>query len=37
MATAAAWLPFVRAAAIGWVPIARQPMPKTPLAIQVVY
>ncbi|CAD5219210.1 unnamed protein product [Bursaphelenchus okinawaensis] len=34
MASVAAWLPFARAAAIGWVPIARQPMPKPPLAIQ---
>ncbi|KAI6176100.1 hypothetical protein M3Y97_00762100 [Aphelenchoides bicaudatus] len=34
MASVAAWLPFARAAAIGWVPIARNPMPPTPLAIQ---
>uniref|UniRef100_A0A915DZ24 BTB domain-containing protein n=1 Tax=Ditylenchus dipsaci TaxID=166011 RepID=A0A915DZ24_9BILA len=34
MASVAAWLPFARAAAIGWVPIARQPMPKPPAAIQ---
>ncbi|KAK6040159.1 hypothetical protein COOONC_22336 [Cooperia oncophora] len=35
MASVAAWLPFARAAAIGWVPIARQPMPKAPVALQV--
>lgn len=34
MASVAAWLPFARAAAIGWVPIARNPMPKPPIAIQ---
>ncbi|MFH4980173.1 hypothetical protein AB6A40_006882 [Gnathostoma spinigerum] len=34
MASVAAWLPFARAAAIGWVPISRQPMPKSPIAIQ---
>ncbi|KAI1717418.1 ion transport protein domain-containing protein [Ditylenchus destructor] len=34
MASVAAWLPFARAAAIGWVPISRQPMPKPPAAIQ---
>lgn len=34
MASVAAWLPFARAAAIGWVPISRQPMPKAPIAIQ---
>ena len=27
MAAVSSWLPFVRAAAIGWVPIARQPIP----------
>ncbi len=27
MASVAAWLPFARAAAIGWVPIAQNPMP----------
>uniref|UniRef100_A0A0N5CIF8 BTB domain-containing protein n=1 Tax=Strongyloides papillosus TaxID=174720 RepID=A0A0N5CIF8_STREA len=30
MASVAAWLPFARAAAIGWVPISRQPMPELP-------
>uniref|UniRef100_A0A0M3IHS1 BTB domain-containing protein n=2 Tax=Ascaris TaxID=6251 RepID=A0A0M3IHS1_ASCLU len=34
MASVAAWLPFARAAAIGWVPISRQPMPTAPIAIQ---
>ncbi|KAI6207042.1 hypothetical protein M3Y94_00984600 [Aphelenchoides besseyi] len=34
MASVAAWLPFARAAAIGWVPIARAPMPRPPLALQ---
>ncbi|KJH49242.1 hypothetical protein DICVIV_04622 [Dictyocaulus viviparus] len=34
MASIAAWLPFARAAAIGWVPIARQPMPQAPVALQ---
>lgn len=34
MASVAAWLPFARAAAIGWVPISRQPMPKAPIALQ---
>uniref|UniRef100_A0A0K0D1G1 Shal-type domain-containing protein n=1 Tax=Angiostrongylus cantonensis TaxID=6313 RepID=A0A0K0D1G1_ANGCA len=34
MASVAAWLPFARAAAIGWVPVARQPMPQAPLALQ---
>uniref|UniRef100_A0A7E4V1C5 BTB domain-containing protein n=1 Tax=Panagrellus redivivus TaxID=6233 RepID=A0A7E4V1C5_PANRE len=34
MASVAAWLPFARAAAIGWVPISRNPMPKPPVAIQ---
>ncbi|CAJ0931036.1 unnamed protein product, partial [Mesorhabditis belari] len=34
MASVAAWLPFARAAAIGWVPISRQPMPRAPIAIQ---
>lgn len=33
MASVAAWLPFARAAAIGWVPISREPMPKPPLAL----
>lgn len=35
MASVAAWLPFARAAAIGWVPISQQPMPKPPAVIQV--
>ncbi|PIO66718.1 K+ channel tetramerization domain protein, partial [Teladorsagia circumcincta] len=35
MASVAAWLPFARAAAIGWVPIARQPMPQAPVALQL--
>ena len=30
MASVAAWLPFARAAAIGWVPIAQNPMPPPP-------
>ncbi|VDM59898.1 unnamed protein product [Angiostrongylus costaricensis] len=34
MASVAAWLPFARAAAIGWIPVARQPMPQAPLALQ---
>ncbi|VDO92838.1 unnamed protein product [Soboliphyme baturini] len=28
MSSMSAWLPFARAAAIGWVPISRQPLPK---------
>jgi potassium voltage-gated channel Shal-related subfamily D protein len=32
MASVAAWLPFARAAAIGWVPIASNPLPPPPLA-----
>lgn len=31
MASVAAWLPFARAAAIGWVPIASNPLPASPL------
>ena len=31
MASVAAWLPFARAAAIGWVPIAQNPMPPPPV------
>ena len=31
MASAAAWLPFVRASAIGWVPIAQGQLPPTPI------
>ncbi|CAF4472301.1 unnamed protein product, partial [Rotaria magnacalcarata] len=27
MASVAAWLPFARAAAIGWVPLAKHPLP----------
>ena len=30
MASVAAWLPFARAAAIGWVPIANNPLPPPP-------
>lgn len=30
MASVAAWLPFARAAAIGWVPIASNPLPTPP-------
>ena len=32
MASVAAWLPFARAAAIGWVPVSSNPMPAPPLA-----
>ncbi|KFD48120.1 hypothetical protein M514_11001 [Trichuris suis] len=28
-----AWLPFARAAAIGWVPLSRRPMPISPLSM----
>ena len=31
MASVAAWLPFARAAAIGWVPVAQNPMPPPPV------
>jgi potassium voltage-gated channel Shal-related subfamily D protein len=31
MASVAAWLPFARAAAIGWVPISKGPMPSPPI------
>lgn len=31
MASVTAWLPFARAAAIGWVPLAMSPMPAHPL------
>lgn len=31
MASVAAWLPFARAAAIGWVPIATNPLPPPPV------
>lgn len=37
MASIAAWLPFARAAAIGWVPISRQPMPPIPVPVQVTF
>jgi hypothetical protein len=30
MANVAAWLPFARAAAIGWVPIANSVLPPAP-------
>jgi len=36
MASAAAWLPFVRAAAIGWVPIAHGRIPPTPVSVDRV-
>ncbi|KAK2150318.1 hypothetical protein LSH36_412g02021 [Paralvinella palmiformis] len=32
MASVAAWLPFARAAAIGWVPISQNPMPPPPVS-----
>lgn len=32
MASVAAWLPFARAAAIGWVPVAQNPMPPPPVS-----
>lgn len=32
MASVAAWLPFVRAAAIGWVPISQNPIPPAPIS-----
>ena len=31
MASVTSWLPFARAAAIGWVPLAMNPMPANPL------
>lgn len=31
MTSVAAWLPFARAAAIGWVPIATHPLPPPPV------
>ncbi|XP_076357594.1 potassium voltage-gated channel protein Shal-like isoform X2 [Tachypleus tridentatus] len=34
MASVAAWLPFARAAAIGWVPIANNPLPAPPITKQ---
>ncbi|XP_076336816.1 potassium voltage-gated channel protein Shal-like [Tachypleus tridentatus] len=34
MASVAAWLPFARAAAIGWVPIANNPLPAPPVTKQ---
>jgi potassium voltage-gated channel Shal-related subfamily D protein len=33
MASVAAWLPFARAAAIGWVPLAKNPLPPPPFRI----
>ena len=33
MASVAAWLPFARAAAIGWVPIASNPLPPPPVTV----
>lgn len=36
MASVAAWLPFARAAAIGWVPIASNPLPQPPLDDKLV-
>lgn len=36
MASVAAWLPFARAAAIGWVPIASNPLPNPPLNDETV-
>jgi potassium voltage-gated channel Shal-related subfamily D member 2 len=33
MASVAAWLPFARAAAIGWVPLAKNPLPAPPFRI----
>ncbi len=30
MASVAAWLPFVRAAAVGWIPIGKNPVPPIP-------
>ena len=30
MVSVAAWLPFVRAAAIGWIPIGQNPVPPLP-------
>lgn len=33
MVSVAAWLPFVRAAAIGWIPIGRKPVPLIPRAL----
>lgn len=33
MASVAAWLPLARASAIGWVPVAKNPLPLAPLTI----
>ncbi|CAF1656835.1 unnamed protein product, partial [Adineta ricciae] len=33
MASVAAWLPFARAAAIGWVPLAKNPLPPPPFRV----
>ena len=35
MAAVAAWLPFARAAAVGWVPISTAPMPAAPFTKKV--
>ena len=37
MAAVASWLPFVRATAIGWVPLAQTTMPPTHLASEQLY
>ncbi len=37
MASVAAWLPFARAAAIGWVPISQHPMPPIPVSRERVH
>jgi len=34
MASSASWLPFVRATAIGWVPVAKNAIPPAHLADQ---
>ncbi|UJR31853.1 hypothetical protein I4U23_019329 [Adineta vaga] len=33
MASVAAWLPFARAAAIGWVPLSKNPLPPPPFRV----
>jgi len=35
MASAAAWLPFIRASAIGWVPISVRPLPPGPCTSKI--